>query len=77
MANNPGRLVCLCNHVPAKEIIDVLRAGALTVAEVQDFTSAGTGCSRCVREIDAIVQNHLATTKKDPQLRIDFGIKAD
>ncbi len=75
MANNPGRLVCLCNRVTAKEIIDVLRAGALTIDDVQEFTSAGTGCTRCVREIDSIVQNYLATTKKDPQLRIDFGIK--
>ena len=72
MANNPGRLVCLCNHVSAKEIVDVLRAGALTTADIQEFTSAGTGCTRCVREIDAIVANYLATTKKDPQLKIDF-----
>ena len=72
MANNPGRLVCLCNHVTAKEIVDILRAGALSTADVQNFTSAGTGCTRCVREIDAIVENHLATSKKDPQLRIDF-----
>jgi bacterioferritin-associated ferredoxin len=41
-------------------------------AEVQKFTQAGTGCSRCVREIDALVEHHLATRKKDPQLRIRF-----
>ena len=75
MANNPGRLVCLCNHVTAQEIINVLRAGALSVEDVQQFTGAGTGCTRCVREIDAIVEDHLANVKKDPQLRIDFDAK--
>ena len=72
MANNPGRLVCLCNHVTAKEIVAVLHAGAFSTADVQQFTAAGTGCTRCVREIDAIVENHLANAAKDPQLRFDF-----
>jgi len=72
MANNPGRLVCLCNHVAAKEIIDILRAGALSTSDVQKFTSAGTGCTRCVREIDSIVAHHLANLKIDPQLKINF-----
>jgi bacterioferritin-associated ferredoxin len=68
----PKRLVCLCNQVTAHEIIKVLNAGVFTTAEVQKFTQAGTGCSRCVREIDALVEHHLATRKKDPQLRIRF-----
>lgn len=69
---SPKRLVCLCNHVSAQEIINSLRAGALTTAEVQKFTQAGTGCSRCVREIDAMVEKYLAAKEKDPQLRISF-----
>lgn len=72
MANNPGRLVCLCNRVTAKEILDVLRSGATSTDEVQQFTLAGTGCTRCVREIDALVDYYKATSRKDPQLRIDF-----
>jgi bacterioferritin-associated ferredoxin len=69
---NPKRLVCLCNLVSAQEIVKLLNAGALTTAEIQKFTQAGTGCSRCVREIDAMIEEHLATNKKDPQLRIIF-----
>jgi bacterioferritin-associated ferredoxin len=69
---NPKRLVCLCNHVTAQEIIKVLKAGALTTAEVQQFTRAGTGCTRCVREIGTIVEKHLSSGKKNPQLRIRF-----
>ena len=69
---NQKRLVCLCNHVTALEIKKKLRAGALTTAEIQKFTTAGTGCGRCVREIDAIVEIYKTETLKDPQLRIIF-----
>ena len=72
MAKNPGRLVCLCNHVTAKEILDILRAGARNTADIQTFTMAGTGCTRCVREIDDLVEKYISSRKKDPQLRIDF-----
>jgi len=69
---NSKRLVCLCNHVTAEEILRILRAGALSAVDVRKFTRAGTGCTRCVREIDAIVEKYFATRKRDPQLRVDF-----
>jgi len=50
----------------------MLRAGALTTAEIQKFTTAGTGCGRCVSEIDAIVEKYRRETNKDPQFRIIF-----
>jgi len=68
----PQRLVCLCNQVTAQEILAILKAGALTTADVQAFTMAGTGCTRCVREIDALVLHYKSTQKEDPQLRIEF-----
>ena len=67
------RLVCLCNQVTAQEILAILKAGALTTADVQEFTMAGTGCTRCVREIESIVLRYKSTQKIDPQLRFDFG----
>jgi bacterioferritin-associated ferredoxin len=66
------RLVCLCNHVSADEILKILRAGALSTSDVQKFTLAGTGCTRCVREIEDIVEKYFVTRKMDPQLRIKF-----
>jgi len=69
---NQKRLVCLCNQVSAAEIKKKLRAGALSAAEIQKFTTAGTGCGRCVREIEAIVKKHLEGPGKDPQFRINF-----
>jgi len=50
----------------------MLRAGALTTADIQKFTTAGTGCGRCVREIDAIVEKYRREITIDPQLRIIF-----
>jgi bacterioferritin-associated ferredoxin len=69
---NPKQLVCLCNHVSAIEVRKILRAGAITLSDVQSFTSAGTNCGRCVREIEAIIRKHNKVAKKDPQLKIDF-----
>ena len=69
---NQKRLVCICNHVSALEIKKILRAGALTISEIQDFTAAGTGCGRCKCEIDAIIEKHTKASKRDPQLRINF-----
>ena len=69
---NQKRLVCLCNHVSVQEIKKILKSGALSVADVQQFTAAGTGCGRCVQEITAIVEKHKTGKSKDPQLRISW-----
>jgi bacterioferritin-associated ferredoxin len=69
---NPKQMVCLCNHISAIEIRKILRTRPITLSDVQNFTSAGTSCGRCVREIEAIIEKHNKVTKKDPQLRIDF-----
>jgi len=59
--------------VSASEIKKILNAGALTTAEIQKFTSAGTGCGRCIRELDAILEIHIRREAiKNPQLRIGF-----
>ena len=69
---NQKRLVCLCNHVSALEIKKILKAGALTIADVQQFTAAGTGCGRCIQEISAIVEKHKSIKSKDSQLKISW-----
>lgn len=69
---NQKRLVCLCNHVSAQEIKKILRAGPLTLAEVQQHTAAGTSCGRCSREIEAIIEKHRKQAKSDPQFKISF-----
>ena len=69
---NQKRLVCLCNHVSILEIKKILKSGALSVADVQQFTAAGTGCGRCVQEITSIVEKHKTNNSKNSQLRISW-----
>ena len=69
---NQKQLVCHCNHISASEIKKCLRAGALTTSEIQKFTSAGTGCGRCLVVIDSLLEEHLKQPIKDPQLKIRF-----
>jgi bacterioferritin-associated ferredoxin len=66
------QLVCHCNHVSTKEINNVLKAGAFSIAEIQQFTSAGTGCGRCVGEIREMIEKYRLTAVTDPQLKLTF-----
>lgn len=67
------RLVCVCNLVTEKEILQVLRKGALSTSDIQQATRAGTSCGRCLMEIDRMVEEFLEQKPEDAQQRIDFG----
>ncbi|HET6558742.1 MAG TPA: (2Fe-2S)-binding protein [Prolixibacteraceae bacterium] len=67
------RLVCVCNLVTEKEILQVLRKGALSTADIQRSTRAGTSCGRCLMEIDRMVEEFMEQNPPDAQQRIDFG----
>lgn len=67
------RLVCVCNLVTEKEILQVLRKGAQSTADIQQATRAGTSCGRCLMEIDRLVEEYLEQKPQDAQQRIDFG----
>lgn len=66
------RLVCVCNVVTENEILQVLKKGARSTADIQLMTRAGTSCGRCLMEIDRIVQEFLAQKPDDPQQRMEF-----
>ena len=66
------RLVCICNMVPEKEIIETLQKGARSTSDIQRQTRAGTSCGRCLVVIDSLVEEFLAKQPVDPQLRIGF-----
>jgi bacterioferritin-associated ferredoxin len=65
-------MVCVCNLVTESEILQVLKKGARSTADIQMMTRAGTSCGRCLMEIDRIVQEFLAQKPEDPQGRIAF-----
>lgn len=47
--------ICFCMDVTAGAIADAVAAGATTVEQVQEATSAGTGCGGCIPKIQAII----------------------
>jgi len=67
------KLVCLCNLVDEKEIQKVLKKGAGSTKDIQNFTRAGTSCGRCLPQIDDLVSNNIKENSKKQQRKIDFG----
>ena len=66
------RLVCVCNLVTEKEILQVLKKGARSTSEIQHLKRAGTSCGRCLMEIDRIVELFLEQIPDDGQKKIEF-----
>jgi bacterioferritin-associated ferredoxin len=66
------RLVCICNMVLEKEIIEALKKGARSTTEIQKQTRAGTSCGRCLPIIDGLVEEFLENLPDDPQQTINF-----
>lgn len=68
-----GKLVCLCSLVEEKEIVYVLKKGAVSTEEIQRHTGAGSTCGRCLPEIDELVELYVKKKPKDLQNKLDFG----
>lgn len=69
-----NRLICICNLVDEKEIISVLKKGAVSAKDIQNITRAGTSCGRCLPVIDEIVSSYTKEKPKDQQGKLDFGL---
>jgi len=65
-------LVCVCNMVTEGEILKVLKMGALTTADIQRITKAGTSCGKCLMVIDRLVEEFRNQQPEDLQQRINF-----
>lgn len=53
MAGN--RMICHCKQVDYITIRKAMIQGARTVDEIKEMTGAGTGCGRCIGEIEKIL----------------------
>ncbi|MGL5379205.1 (2Fe-2S)-binding protein [Clostridium sp.] len=51
------RIVCGCRNVSYVDIRKAMINGARTVEEIQEITGAGTGCGRCIGEIENILSS--------------------
>lgn len=67
------KLVCICNLVLEEEIEELLKKGAQSTKDIQDFTKAGTSCGRCLPEIDAYVDEFKKSKPEDKQQKLKFG----
>lgn len=68
------KLICMCNFVDEQEIVDLLKKGVDSTAQIQALTRAGTSCGRCLPVIDDLVRR-MDKTKPKPQskqLRLGF-----
>lgn len=51
-----GNLVCRCMNVKKETIVKAIKSGnAKTVEEIGKKTGAGTGCGRCKKTIEIIL----------------------
>jgi len=53
-------------------ILKILKLGALSTADIQRITKAGTSCGRCLPTIDRIVEEFWNQQPDDLQQRINF-----
>lgn len=59
-----NEIICACTNTTYGMVKDAVDAGATTLEEVQEATSAGTVCGACVDEIQQFLQELLAEKKK-------------
>jgi NAD(P)H-nitrite reductase large subunit len=61
---DPERTVCFCHNRLAGEILEAIRAGAVTISQIQERTRASTGCGGCEAEIQEILDAELKRQAK-------------
>jgi NAD(P)H-nitrite reductase large subunit len=72
MTLRKNRLICLCNGVTEKEILQILKRGAKDLEDVKNFTLASSGCGRCKGEVKGIIEYYFSTKTIDLQQNIEF-----
>lgn len=51
-------LICVCKKVRRDKILAVIKKGAKTVDKVSQYTEAGTGCGKCKKIIERLIQDN-------------------
>lgn len=55
---------CVCVAVPVDEVVETVRDGAATVAQVARACGAGTGCGSCHDRLRALIEAHAAQARE-------------
>ena len=54
-----SEVICNCFNVTKDDILEAIKNGAKTLEEVQEATSAGTGCGSCLDQINEVVNDNI------------------
>ena len=54
-----NRLLCGCERVYEKDILEAVREGARSLADVQEKVSCATSCGNCKILIEKVIRNAL------------------
>ncbi len=55
--------ICFCHNVTNVKLLEVIRAGADTLHDIQAETCASTGCGGCEWDVRDILEQELAAKK--------------
>lgn len=69
MAEN--KMICRCKQVDYMAIRKAMIQGARTIEEIKTMTGAGTGCGRCIPEIEKILASVCGCTGTSLQAVVD------
>lgn len=57
--------ICHCRQVTTQTVSDAIRNGAHDLEGIRRMTTANTSCGSCRRDIEAVLQYHLAAARSD------------
>lgn len=57
MENEKTEIICNCAQITLQEILDTIRAGATSVALLQERTGANSSCGRCSPQVIQIIRD--------------------
>ncbi len=63
MSDEADLTVCFCHCVTRDQIVEAIRLGSRTLAEIQAATRASTGCGGCELEVLEILEKQLEAAK--------------
>jgi NAD(P)H-nitrite reductase large subunit len=59
MNRNKDDIICHCQEVTYKTILQAIQNGATTVDEISEITDAGIACGYCLEEIEDILEEFI------------------
>jgi len=59
MERELNEIICHCEEITYREILQAIKNGAKTVEDITDATDAGIACGTCIETIEDILEEEL------------------